>query len=133
MKWLKLLQPFLAHIRGGRPCLRRCAEFRSRMTSGSGSGNMARPRKNIQLCRRLLLPPRASQPWLRSILLDYYVIVRVKMCDDSTPCGSCVAVSTSQVDVFDSIWRKNLIAKVSIDFTYRKYKGLLLHACVENG
>ena len=41
----------------------------------------------------------------------YYVIVRVKMCDDGSPCCSCVAVSTSsvpevpcsQVDVLDGI------------------------------
>ena len=90
------------------------------------------PRKNCQLRRRLLPPLRSSQTWLRSVLLDYYVIVRVKMCDDGSPCCSCVAVSTlsvpevpcSQVDVLDGIWRKSLIAKVSIDFTYRKCKGL---------
>ena len=43
-------------------------------------------------------------------LLGYYVIVRVKMCDDGSPCCSCVTVSTSsvpevpcsQVDVLDN-------------------------------
>ena len=57
------------------------------------------------------LPLRSSQTWLRSVLLDYYVIVCVKMCDDGSPCCSCVGVSTSsvpevpcsQVDVLDGI------------------------------
>ena len=72
---------------------------------------MAGPRKNSQLRRRLLLPLRSSQTWLRSVLLDYYVIGCVKMCDDGSPCCSCVAVSTSsvpevpcsQVDTLDGI------------------------------
>ena len=34
-------------FRGGRPRLRRCAEFRSRMTSDSGSGNMARAKEKL--------------------------------------------------------------------------------------
>ena len=86
-------------------------EFRSRMTSDSGSGNMAWAKEDSQLRRRLLPPLRSSQTWLRSVLLDYYVIVCVKMCDDGSPCCSCVAVSTlsvpevpcSQVDVLDGI------------------------------
>ena len=35
----------IPRCRGGRPRLRRCAEFRSRMTSDSGSGNMARAKE----------------------------------------------------------------------------------------
>ena len=37
--------PVSCIIRGGRPRLRRCAEFRSRMTSDRGCGNMARAKE----------------------------------------------------------------------------------------
>ena len=46
LPYVKYGSPYLPFVhRGGRPCLRRCAEFRSRMTSDSESDNMARAKE----------------------------------------------------------------------------------------
>ena len=72
--WRAHLRPVLWHQR---PRLRTCAEFRSRMTLESGSGNMAGEEKTCQLCRRLQPSPWPSQTWYLFLLLD----LRVPVCD----------------------------------------------------